>query len=148
MYFLKRTHQIILLNIIFGYTKNLQKPKQSPKLGFENLKQQTHMLTQNLDKLIMKINCREDGDTWYTGSVEGLTRTLSSSACCHTHSSVEITAFTSSSPVTTVASQYWHSLAYLSFSTKAITTLINTKLPSPAGILSTQHSSTLLVSVV
>lgn len=63
MYFLKRIHQIILLNITFGYTKNLQKPKQSPKLGFKNLKQQTHMLTQNLDKLIMKINCREDGDT-------------------------------------------------------------------------------------
>lgn len=39
MYLLKRIHQIILLNIVFGYTKNLQKPKQLAKLGFENLKQ-------------------------------------------------------------------------------------------------------------
>lgn len=39
MYLLKRIHQIILLNIVFGYTKNLQKPKQLAKLRFENLKQ-------------------------------------------------------------------------------------------------------------
>ena len=68
-----------------------------------------------------------------SGGWGGLTMTLTSnSSCCYIHSFVEIMVLTSSSPVTTVATQELKSTDSLdssSFSIKAITTLNNTKLP-------------------